>query len=176
MAAWRRFHDIATGVGATNVTWVWCPNTEFPGSTPLGQLYPGDAYVDWTCVDVYNKGGSRWQSFSDLFTPTYQQLLRIAPSRPMMIAETSSVEEGGSKAEWITSLLARDLPLRFPRVKAVVWFNWRINEDGASWGWPIETSASAEAAFAAGIAAPYYAAAGAFQIPARGFKILPLDD
>jgi beta-mannanase len=28
---WRHVHDLFTGVGATNVTWVWCVNTVFFG-------------------------------------------------------------------------------------------------------------------------------------------------
>ena len=26
--AWRHIHDIFTSVGASNVSWVWCPNVE----------------------------------------------------------------------------------------------------------------------------------------------------
>jgi len=44
--SWRRFHSIAEEAGATNITWVWCPNVLFEGSTSLASLYPGDEYVD----------------------------------------------------------------------------------------------------------------------------------
>jgi beta-mannanase len=45
--AWRHFHDLTAQAGASNVTWVWCPNVD-PGNiyTPYAQVYPGDAYVD----------------------------------------------------------------------------------------------------------------------------------
>ena len=57
VAAWRHVHDIFTQVGATNATWVWCPNVD-PASKlhDLASLYPGDAYVDWTGLDGYNWG------------------------------------------------------------------------------------------------------------------------
>ena len=59
VGAWRRFHDIATAAGADNITWVWCPNVDpSKALTPFDQLYPGDAYVDWTCLDGYNWGGN----------------------------------------------------------------------------------------------------------------------
>ena len=60
--AWRHFHDLTAQAGAANVTWVWCPDTD-PGKiyTPYSQLYPGDSYVDWTCLDGYNTGS--------IFTP-----------------------------------------------------------------------------------------------------------
>ena len=65
VAAWRHVHDIFTRVGATNTTWVWCPNID-PGHAiqSLGELYPGDGYVDWTCLDGYNFNAPR-TSFKD---------------------------------------------------------------------------------------------------------------
>src|SRR6202040_2960061 len=53
--AWRHVHDIFTSVGATNATWVWCPNVDFTRKlTPLSSQYPGGRYVDWTCLDGFN--------------------------------------------------------------------------------------------------------------------------
>jgi hypothetical protein len=76
----------------------------------------------------------------------------LAPSKPIMIAEAGSSEYGGSKAAWVRAALSVDLPDDFPMVKAFVWFNSREQGD-----WPINTSSQARAAFAAGIASPYYA-------------------
>ena len=70
-------HDIFTAVGANNATWVWCPNIDpNNGLHDLGALYPGDAYVDWTCLDGYNWGTNpvkpdRWRSFDQLYGSTY---------------------------------------------------------------------------------------------------------
>jgi hypothetical protein len=157
VAAWRHVHDIFTAVGATNVSWVWCPNSEYRASLPLDGLFPGNAYIDWTCVDSYNFGtnpvdGEVWRSFADGVGPTYNHLLALAPSKPVMVGETASTEFGGSKAAWITTGLA-SLPTLLPRVKAVLWFDW---PDGGH-DWSIESSASAQAAFAAAIASPYFA-------------------
>jgi beta-mannanase len=159
VSAWRRMHDIFVKNGATNVTWVWCPNTVFSGSTSLASLYPGDSYVDWTCLDSYNKGGSGWMSFANLIGPTYDQLQKLAPGKPVMIGETSSSENGGSKASWIQSALS-SLPSAFPQVRAFLWFNWKITESGTTWDWPIESSSSAQSAFASGIASNYFQAGG----------------
>ena len=160
--AWRHFHDIARDQGATNLTWVWCPNTVFKGSTDLASLYPGDSYVDWTCVDGYNTGTGTsaldpWRPFASVFGPTYDELLALAPEKPIMIAETGSSEQGGSKAAWIEDALATQLPLAFPRVKALVWFNWNIVEAAGTREWQIESSAASRQAFATAIASPLYA-------------------
>jgi glycosyl hydrolase family 26 len=162
VSAWRRFHDIAEAQGATNVTWVWCPNTVYPGSTPLASLYPGDAYVDWTCIDGYNFGQNPykpygWTSFRELFGPTYNALLSLAPSKPIMIGETASSEFGGSKSGWIATALESTLPNEFPRIKAIAWFNWNIFEGGGRLDWPIESSSGSREAFAKAISSPYYA-------------------
>lgn len=160
-AAWKHFHDVVAAQGANNVTWVWCPNTEYSGSTPLDQLYPGDSYVDWTCVDGYNFGTNplkkdSWTSFGQRFQPTYSSLQRIAPSKPIIIGETASTELGGSKSAWISDALTTQIPKNFPQIKGVLWFNWNISENGGVWDWPIESSPSSQAAFASGIASPYY--------------------
>ena len=131
---WRHVHRIFTSVGAENVTWVWCPNAEYSASVkPLASLYPGDAYVDWTCLDGYNWGANpahagAWMSFDTVFEDTYRLITtQIAPSKPLMIGETASTEIGGSKADWITDALGTQVLDRFPRIRAIVWFNkyWR---------------------------------------------------
>jgi chitodextrinase len=160
VAVWRRFHDLADQAGATNIAWVWCPNTEYAGSTPLEQLYPGDAYVDWTCIDGYNFGlnplkPDQWASFEQRFRGTYDHLLRLAASKPILIGETASTEYGGSKAVWIRDALAA-MPRVFPQIRAFSWFNWNIDQNGGRWDWPIESSPGAQQAFAEGIASSYY--------------------
>jgi hypothetical protein len=162
---WQRFHNIADSVGATNITWVWCPNVIFSGSTPLKSLYPGNKYVDWTCMDGYNHGtktseSGGWKSFNSVFSETYSALTSKefeGNSKPIMIGETASTEAGGSKPEWIAEGLGNYLPNNFPGIKAVLWFNWNITEGGTEWDWPIESSAASTASFANAISSPYYA-------------------
>jgi beta-mannanase len=157
VTAWRHVRDIFRAEGVINVSWVWCPNVVNSNSTvSLSHYYPGRKYVDWMCIDGYNWGANpiqpdRWKSFSELFNLTYTQLIQIG-SKPIMIGETASSELGGSKAAWITDMLTVALPQKFPRIGALVWFNW--NAGGLDW--VIETSPSAQAAFANGIASPYY--------------------
>ena len=161
VAAWRRFHNIVKAQGATNVTWVWCPNSVFAGSTSLSSLYPGDAYVDWTCVDAYNFGriplkNDIWKSFYTLMKPTYDQLMSLAPNKPILIGETASTEWGGSKSAWITDALKTQVPVTFPKIRAVAWMNWNILANGGRYDWQIESSASAQSAFASAISLQNY--------------------
>lgn len=139
-AAWRHVHGVVTAAGASNVTWVWNPNVPYWGATPLTGLYPGPEYVDAVALDGYNWGTSAswstWLSPSQLFDDGLAQLRSLAPGKQILIAETSSAEQGGSKAEWNTSLI--NYLGSQPDVTAVVWFHfnketdWRINSSAAS--------------------------------------------
>jgi hypothetical protein len=171
VAAWHHVHDIFTSVGASNVTWVWCPtsdpNHEF---TSLSELYPGNAYVDWTCLDGYNHGSDdgkgRWTSFEQIYSGSYHEIVEhIAPSKPMIIGEVASSEHGGSKAAWITNMLSA-LPGAFARVRAFVWFD--VPEPRADW--PIETSAASVGAFSSGIRSGPYTSNTYGHLPARPIK------
>ena len=106
---------------------------------------------------------------------TYDALTALAPAKPIMIAETASTEVGGSKAAWITDALQAQLPVSWPRVKAVLWFNWNHEESNGTMDWVIESSASARAAFAAGISSPYYAANTFGGLPALT-KVTPIGE
>jgi len=170
--AWRRIHDIAEEKGATNITWVWCPNVEFSGSTSLNELYPGDTYVDWTCLDGYNKSTL---SFSTVFQSSYSAITgSIAPSKPLMIGETATVDGPGHHAqfEWIKDAI-QSLSTTFPQIKAFVWFNWNIVEEGEEWGWPIEWTSAGRQMFAKEIASPYFAT-NEYGEPASLQRIAPL--
>jgi hypothetical protein len=160
---WRHVVDIFRQEGATNVTWVWAPNRVWPAAIPLAGLYPGDGYVDWTGFSAYNWGtnpakpGNVWHSFTEVLRQTYDELVALAPQAPIMLTETASSEYGGSKAAWITDMLQSQLPVNWPQVKAFVWFNWNAAATNGAMDWVIESSSSARAAFAAGIASSHYA-------------------
>ena len=166
--AWQHVHDIFTSVGATNVTWVWAPNhignsSSYPS---LSTLYPGDAYVDWTGLSAYNKYPT-WLGLNPLLTGSagvtwlknsYNEVLTIAPNKPMVLAEFASPEAGdggAKKAAWITDALTTQIPINFPKIKAVVWMNWDVD---AGKTYPIESSQAATDAWAAAIGSAVYAA------------------
>jgi mannan endo-1,4-beta-mannosidase len=153
VAAWRHVHDIFTRVGATNATWVWCPYAEVKRKfAPLATLYPGDSYVDWTCMDGFNWAKNPtnphpWRTFDKLFSSTYRQITkRIAPRKPMILAEFASTGAPKAKAKWIRDMF-KVLASKYRRVRGLVWFNKvdrRIN-------WPLDISPAAARAFAKGI-------------------------
>ncbi|MHB8792576.1 MAG: Ig-like domain-containing protein [Thermoleophilia bacterium] len=145
--AWRHIHDIFVAEGVTNAAFLWSPNRDGYSTDAVNTFnayYPGDAYVDYLGIDGYNWGRmyttpdwtSSWQSFTEVFRYSYDAFT-ARTAKPVIIAETASTEIGGDKAAWITDAFAQ-LPVRFPRVVGLTWFNynketdWRVNSSAAS--------------------------------------------
>jgi hypothetical protein len=53
VGAWQRVVDIFRSEGATNVMFVWNPNWDDAGPNHWTAYYPGDSYVDWVGIDLY---------------------------------------------------------------------------------------------------------------------------
>ncbi|HEU5254251.1 MAG TPA: glycosyl hydrolase [Solirubrobacterales bacterium] len=145
-SAWRRVHEIFRGAGATNGTWVWCPYANSTESLRLRPFYPGDRFVDWTCLDTYNWGPESpqptlWRSFRELVEPTYRRITeRIAPGKPMLIGEVATTGTPAAKAYWIHGMFAA-VRHRFEKIRGLVWFN---KVDGSA-DWPLDSWPAASA-------------------------------
>lgn len=148
--AWKHIVQIFRDSNVTNVKWMWTTNATNAGtgSSYMG-AYPGDDWVDFNSIDGYNWGTaqswSSWESFETLFMPTYT-LLASHP-KPIYIAEFSSSEIGGNKAQWITDMFAA-LPTKFPLIVGLLWFN---QSKSAEADWALSTSDAALEAWKAGI-------------------------
>ena len=159
IAAWRYVHDRFQRAGATNVIWVWSPYLE-DDRVSYRTLYPGDGYVGWFGVDGYNRGTkwswSTWQSPAQLFQRSFGSFQAINSSKSIMIAETSSVEEGGSKGSWVSSLYSQ-LPVQYPQLGAIVWFHYDNTNVTNEANWRLDTSAGPVAAYTSSTTGPFYA-------------------
>jgi hypothetical protein len=148
--AWRHVHEVFRAEGATNVSWMWSPNVEFPGSQPLEGLYPGTDYVDVVGIDGYNWGSSQgsqqtWQRPDEIFDATMATVRRLAPGAPIVLAEVASSELGGDKAVWNAQLF--DWMAAQPDLAGFVWFQLDKETD-----WRIDSSRSSTTAFREGLA------------------------
>lgn len=154
--AWRHVHDIFVQEEATNAKFGWSPNGDGDAASAAATFntyYPGDTYVDYLGIDAYNWGTmyktpswtSSWQSFEEVFGYSYDAFT-VRSTRPIMISETASTEQGGDKAAWITDAFAK-LPVRFPRVVSLTWFNYNKETD-----WRVNSSATSLAAFKTAVA------------------------
>lgn len=153
VAAWKHFHDVVVGAGATNVTWTWITNAIWfdPESNP-SPYYPGNEYVDWVGIDSYNWGlnpaqPDRWRNPDQTITPTLEIVNELTEGkRPVAIVEEASSEYGGNKADWIREMLTTYVP-HHPEIGAYLWFNRNTKKNAAEQDWTIETSVTAQQAF-----------------------------
>jgi hypothetical protein len=175
--AWRHVHDRFTAAGAINVVWVWTPNEMYEDvPATVEEVYPGDDYVNWFGMNGFNWGEnirwrscdcqSAWRTFHEIFDTTYQRLVALG-DKPIMIGEVGSSEVGGDKAAWITEAFLEELPLNYPRIRAVAWFNniasgldtvapGVVEPTTAEVDWRVTSSRAALDAFATAVGAPYY--------------------
>jgi beta-mannanase len=140
VAAWRYVVNRFAADGVTNVKWVWSPNVDCGGTCPFDAFYPGNSYVDYVALDGYNYSSvdsQPWMSFRAVFTSSYADITALS-TKPVIIGETASADAGGNKATWIKTAFTTTIPVTFPRVVAVVWFDrvketdWRVNSSPAS--------------------------------------------
>jgi beta-mannanase len=174
VAAWRYVHGFFERAGATNVRWVWNPNTVRGGSAPEAdhlarwqRLYPGDAYVDWTALDIYNTGPSLdwgapyWRPFEAVLAEPYKAMTDLTP-KPILLAEVGSTETGGDKARWIADGLSQSTLSRYPNVRAVVWFDI---DKAQEQNWAIHSSGGAYSAFVAALRQAHFMADASGLVP-----------
>lgn len=158
VTSWRYIVDRFRANNVTNVDWIWAPNVD-PDHIyqSYGSMYPGNNYVTYFGLDGYNWGtgyGGTWKTFREVFQISYNDLQALSP-KDVYIMEVSSVEQGGSKAQWIKDMFD-DLEGHFPKIKGITWFNVAYPQ----WDWRLQTSGSAMAAFGAGVNGPAAAGGG----------------
>jgi hypothetical protein len=169
VAMWHHVVAIFRQERADNALWVWSPNITYMNAhnsladqkRDLAALYPGDSYVDWIGLSVYNDGAQRsWRSFTELFDTSYQIVTSLS-NKPLMIAEMGATEAGAprgtSKAAWIQQALTRDIPNRYPRVRLVNWF-CRDKTDLGEADYRFDSSPSSLGAFRCAVNLPLYSA------------------
>jgi cellulose synthase (UDP-forming) len=127
-AAWRHVHTIFATAGAKNVSWVFSIDALAAGTPTkrrtLDHFYPGPRYVDWVGLSGFNWSDPRAGgilSYERVFRPTYDIVKGYG--KPIMLTEmgTATTDERTAPA-WVHDVMT-STPTRFPRVKAIVWYD-----------------------------------------------------
>lgn len=135
VAAWRHVVTVFRKNGASNVIWVWNPNTDTPSTvTDLQAWYPGNSYVTWVGLDGYFYRSS--DTFTSVFGPTMEQI-RAFSKHPFFIVETGANPVSG-RVRAIKSLFQGAAATS--DLLGFIWFdydkyashNWFINRDSAA--------------------------------------------
>jgi len=165
-AAYRHVVDRVRGRGATNIKWMFHTNNyPYPYETwnCAPAYYPGSDYVDWLGLSVY---GQQYKDEPNPDIPSlvswpYEEMCRLDPKKPIMIAEWATGEfphstQGGGlgKAGWIEEGL-RLFRTRYPRIKAAVYWHERWqNPDQSYSNLRVNSSVESLNAYREGVANP----------------------
>lgn len=148
--AFRHIHAIFKTQDVTNVRFIWCPNSvSYPQEkwNFILEAYPGDEYVDFVGLDIYNGAGKSllWRSFRKEGIENYFILTQNFPDKPIFVCETASRERkttepkaAQDKAGWIRQT-SEALTSDMSKIKLLTWFNEKesfkisssINSQGA---------------------------------------------
>ncbi|NHW37752.1 stalk domain-containing protein [Paenibacillus aceris] len=186
IAKFRMLHDVFAS-DAPNVAMVWSP-----GDVPANDIdpyYPGDAYVDWVGVSLYiepyENGDPSLPSM--IATSSVERLTRLyntySDRKPLMLSETGvphyshSTEEDFT--EWAKLNLQRlyeIMPYKYPRLKAITYFNVNQNMDNAKNNYSLSSSSDIQNYYTKLIANPYLLSKVADSAkPADGIGYVPVD-
>jgi len=119
VAAWLHIRKIFDEEGARNAAWVWCPLADGFADGRAPAYYPGDAAVDWICVDAYP--GPDFASMQDELAPFLAWAAHH--DKPIMIGEYAVPRDRSEeeRAAWLAA--AQRTFAAHPRIKAVVYFD-----------------------------------------------------
>lgn len=166
--AWQRIVNIFRKVGANNAAFVWSPNVPDVGPVAFTKYYPGDDYVDWIGVSFYS--GNRMEAMDTIYR-TYSD------RKPFFITEWATAPEKSryypgypGDANWVNQVF-QALVTRYPRVKAISWFNWNKGDGN----YLLQRVPDQTRVYAADVAAPRYLDSPGPVQPATGVEIVPID-
>jgi hypothetical protein len=117
---WCHVYKIFKEQGAKNVAFIWTPFE--PKDTVF---YPGNDFVDWIGLDVFNFGSlsqeGTWMDFYIVTKLLYDAVKKY--NKPIIIAEAGCASSGGNKSDWYRNMF-HDLAMQnFPLIKGLVLFD-----------------------------------------------------
>ncbi|MCR8645129.1 stalk domain-containing protein [Paenibacillus sp. N1-5-1-14] len=161
----RMLHDVFAKE-APNVAMVWSPG-DVPADT-IDAYYPGDDYVDWVGVSLYIEPYANGDLSlpSMLQTSNVERLTKLyntyADRKPLMLSETgvphyshSAKEDFTDWAKLNLQRLYEIMPYKYPRLKAITYFNVDQQMKNAKNDYTLSTSASIQSYYSKLIANPF---------------------
>jgi len=139
IAAHRHIVDLMRGEGADNLTWVWHVNwLDEPERkwNAFENYFPGENYCDWVALSAYGpttpltRDGT--ESFAFKMREAYPRLIKLAPGKPVIIAEFGCDLHNRrvGVVRWTQSALEDLFSNRWPAIAGFCWWNegWQ-NDD-----------------------------------------------
>jgi hypothetical protein len=132
IAAYRHIVELLRGAGADNLQWVWHVNWLDQPETKWNRFenyYPGESYCDWVALSAYGPLTPRavdgTESFRFKMATVYPRLAKVAPGKPILIAEFAcDIHHRKVDASiWARDALEDLFSGRWPAVIGFCWWN-----------------------------------------------------
>ncbi len=94
------------GVPAGAVLWVFATNGWSEPGLEFERYYRGVEVVEVVGFSAFNFGacvasGEGWDSYEEAIEPYMDRMEAMAPEKPIILAQTGTVEQGGDKGQWL---------------------------------------------------------------------------
>jgi len=128
VAAWKHIWNIVRGpapggVGAKNVKFLWSPYQPCGRCASFQSIYPGNKFVDYVGFTSFNWGTPQpWVSMVKHYAKSVATLKVVAPTKPIIVAETGTSKNGGDKVAWILNGYPA-VYKAYPKIVAILYFN-----------------------------------------------------
>ena len=134
--AFRRIQQIFAeeGVPEGSVLWVFAPNGWSEPGQEFEKYYPGDNVVDVVGFSAFNFGacvaaGEGWDTYEEAIEPYMDRMEAMAPEKPIFLAQTGTVEQGGDKGSWLVDTFEHLGQVK--NFRGLIYFNVSKEEAGA---------------------------------------------
>jgi beta-mannanase len=140
--AYRHIINLFKKEGAYNITWAFHAFSPFEKDEDselykkwnnIKNYYPGDDYIDWIGLSVYGavEPDSEWTSFTEILDKAYPVIAGISSDKPLAVFEFGVAEYPhlGNKSNWIKDALDSLEAGRYPRIKAVSYWDEMWKDD-----------------------------------------------
>ena len=170
--AFRHIIDICREEGAANITWFFHIDADSSPEEPwnaMANYYPGDDYIDWIGISVYGsqRAGREWPTFTEKLDRAYPEICAISKAKPLAVVEYAVVDDPAhDKPAWIRDALGAIRSGRYPRIKAMSYWNEAWNSRGTLVDLRANSSPESLAAYKGAIADPFF-------IPKLEFAAVP---
>ena len=132
ITAYRRIVALMRAEGADNLQWIWHVNwLDEPEQkwNSFENYFPGEKYCDWVALSAYGPTTPRMEDGAENFAfkmrEAYPRLLKIAPGKPIIIAEFGCDlhNKHCDAAEWARGALADIFSQKWPAIVGFCWWN-----------------------------------------------------